>query len=53
MTAQGELIAEHLSITSAFLGERLTSQMSLFSQQVEDLTQRPPSLIFMNRAVPR
>ncbi len=38
MTARGELIVEHLGVVSAFLGERLMSQMSVFSQQVEELT---------------
>ena len=35
---RGELIVENLGIVSAFLGERLISQMSVFSQQVEELT---------------
>ena len=35
---RGELIVENLGIVSAFLGERLTSQMSVFGQQVEELT---------------
>jgi primosomal protein N'' len=38
VTARAELIVEHLGIVSAFLGERLMSQMSVFSQQVEELT---------------
>jgi hypothetical protein len=38
ITMRGELIVEHLGIVSAFLGERLMSQMSVFSQQVEELT---------------
>jgi hypothetical protein len=38
LTARGELIVEHLGIVGAFLGERLMSQMSVFSQQVEELT---------------
>jgi hypothetical protein len=36
--ARGDLIVEHLGVVGAFLGERLTSQMSMFSQQVEELT---------------
>ncbi len=35
---RGELIVENIGVVSAFLGERLMSQMSLFSQQVEELT---------------
>ena len=38
LTARAELIVEHLGIVSTFLGERLMSQMSIFSQQVEELT---------------
>ena len=38
MTVRGELITEHLGVVSAFLGERLMSQMTVFSQQVEELT---------------
>jgi hypothetical protein len=38
MIVRGELIVEHLGVVSAFLGERLMSQMSVFSQQVEELT---------------
>jgi hypothetical protein len=38
ITARGQLIAEHLGVVSAFLGERLISQMSMFSQQAEELT---------------
>jgi hypothetical protein len=37
MTARGEIIVEHIGVVSAFLGERLMSQMSMFSQQVEEL----------------
>jgi primosomal protein N'' len=38
LTARAELIVENLGIIAAFLGERLMSQMSVFSQQVEELT---------------
>jgi hypothetical protein len=38
LTARAQLITEHLGVVSAFLGERLMSQMSVFSQQVEELT---------------
>ena len=38
LTARAQLITENLGIVSAFLGERLMSQMSVFSQQVEELT---------------
>src|ERR1700759_2528539 len=38
LTARADLIVENLGIVSAFLGERLMSQMSVFSQQVEELT---------------
>ncbi len=37
-TARGELIVENIGVVGAFLGERLMGQMSVFSQQVEDLT---------------
>lgn len=37
-TARGQLIVENLGVVSAFLGERLISQLSVFSQQVEELT---------------
>jgi hypothetical protein len=35
---RGELIVKNVGVVSAFLGERLMSQMSVFSQQVEELT---------------
>lgn len=38
LTARAELIVENLGIVAASLGERLMSQMSVFSQQVEELT---------------
>jgi hypothetical protein len=38
LTARAQLIVDHLGIVAAFLGERLMSQMSVFSQQVEELT---------------
>jgi hypothetical protein len=38
LTARAELIVENLGIVSTFLGERLMSQMAVFSQQVEELT---------------
>jgi hypothetical protein len=38
LTARAQLIVENLGIVSTFLGDRLMSQMSVFSQQVEELT---------------
>jgi hypothetical protein len=38
LTARANLIVENIGVVSAFLGERLMSQMSVFSQQVEELT---------------
>ena len=38
LTARAQLITENLGVVSAWLGERLMSQMSVFSQQVEELT---------------
>ena len=38
LTARAELIVENLGIVAASLGERLMSQMSVFSRQVEELT---------------
>jgi hypothetical protein len=38
LTARAELIVENPGIVAASLGERLMSQMSVFSQQVEELT---------------
>jgi hypothetical protein len=38
LTARAELIVENLGIVAAFLGDRLMSQMSVFGQQVEELT---------------
>jgi hypothetical protein len=38
LTARGELIVENFGVVGAFLGERLMSQMSVFGQQVEELT---------------
>ena len=38
VTARAELIVENLGVVSAFLGERLMSQMAVFAQQVEELT---------------
>ncbi|HXC83429.1 MAG TPA: hypothetical protein VNV62_16405 [Trebonia sp.] len=35
---RGNLIVDNLGVVSAFLGERLMSQMSVFGQQVEELT---------------
>jgi hypothetical protein len=35
---RGDLIVDHLGVVGGFLGERLMSQMSLFGQQVEELT---------------
>jgi hypothetical protein len=36
--ARGQLIVENVGIVSAALGERLTSQMALFAEQLEELT---------------
>jgi hypothetical protein len=38
ITARAELIVDHLGIVGSYLGERLMSQMGVFSQQVEELT---------------
>ena len=38
LTARADLIVDNLGIVAAFMGERLMSQMSVFSQQVEELT---------------
>jgi hypothetical protein len=38
LVARAQLIAENIGVVSAFLGERLMSEMSVFSQQVEELT---------------
>ncbi len=38
LTARAQLIVENIGIVGAFLGERLMSQMAVFSQQVEELT---------------
>jgi hypothetical protein len=38
LTARAQLITENLGVVSVFLGERLMSEMSVFSQQVEELT---------------
>jgi hypothetical protein len=37
-TARAQLIADNIGVVSAALGERLTSQMSVFGQQLEELT---------------
>jgi hypothetical protein len=37
-TARGQLIVENIGIVSAALGDRLTSQMALFAEQMEELT---------------
>lgn len=37
-TARAQLIVENLGIVGAALGERLLSQMSLFTEQIEELT---------------
>jgi hypothetical protein len=37
LTLRAQLVVENIGIVSAFLGERLMSLMSLFSQQVEEL----------------
>jgi len=37
LIVRGELIAENVGVVGAFLGERLTGQMSLLDQQVEEL----------------
>jgi len=38
LTIRAQLITENLGIVSAYLGGRLMSQMSVFSEQVEELT---------------
>lgn len=38
LTLRAQLIVENIGIVSAFLGERLMSQMAVFSQQIEELT---------------
>src|ERR1700730_6950217 len=38
LTARAQLITENLGIVGVFLGGRLMSQMSVFGQQVEELT---------------
>jgi len=38
VTARAELIVDHLGIVSGYLGDRLMSQLAVFSQQVEELT---------------
>jgi hypothetical protein len=38
LTARGELIVDNLGVIGAVLGERLTAQLSVFNQQVEELT---------------
>jgi hypothetical protein len=38
LTLRGQLIVENIGVVSAFLGDRLMSQMSVFSQQVAELT---------------
>jgi hypothetical protein len=38
LTARAQLIVENLGIVGTFLGERLMSQMSVFSKQVDELT---------------
>jgi len=35
---RGQLIVDNIGVVSAFLGERLTGQLSLFAHQVEELT---------------
>ena len=35
---RAELIVDNVGVTSANLGERLMSQMSVFNEQVEELT---------------
>jgi primosomal protein N'' len=38
LTVRAQLTVENIGVVSAFLSERLISQMSVFSQQVEELT---------------
>jgi hypothetical protein len=38
LLARSQLLAENLGVVGAALGERLTGQMSVFAQQVEELT---------------
>jgi len=37
-TARGQLVAENLGVVGAVLGERLVGELSLFDQQVDELT---------------
>lgn len=38
LTARAQLIVENLGVVGTFLGDRLMSQMSVFSKQVDELT---------------
>jgi hypothetical protein len=38
LIARGELIADGLAVVGARLGERLTAELSVFSQQLDELT---------------
>ena len=38
LTVRGQLIAEHLGIVDAALGDRVAARVGLLAQQVEDLT---------------
>ena len=37
LTLRGQLIAEHLGVVGAIVGERLTSQMATYAQQLDEL----------------
>ena len=39
LNARAQLLVENLGIVSGYLGERLMSEVTLFSQQVEELTE--------------
>jgi len=38
LTIRAEITVEHIGIVSAFLGERLMSQMATYGEQLEELT---------------
>ena len=38
LTVRGQLIVENLGVVGATLGDRLMSQMAMFTEQVEELT---------------
>jgi hypothetical protein len=38
LIARGELVVENVGIVGAVFGERLTAQLAMFTQQIEELT---------------